>query len=112
MHMNTGENCTYKVLHHNADGYIVRCNQCNSISVGYGTTSIAFTWEQFYEFKSLVTEYYEAFKHNTNPNLKQVEIATAARSIKLLYSVNELAGMLELMEEAHASLAVEQLMMK
>ncbi len=110
--MESGENCTYRVLHHNAEGYIVRCNQCNSISVGYGTTSIAFTEEQFYEFKSLVSDYYEAFKHTSNRNMKQVEIATAARSIKLLFSVNELANISELMEEAHASIAVERLMAK
>ena len=108
--MNKEENCTYKVLHHTAEGYIVRCNGCNSISIGYGTTSIAFTEPQFYEFKAMVAEYYEAYKHSSNRNLKQVELSTAVRSIKLLYSVNELANIIELMEEAHASMAVEKLM--
>ena len=101
--------CDYKILHQNEHGYVVRCNKCDCLKVAFGTTAISLTRKQLDEFTEVIREYSEANSFGLYPNHKSVSIPTAAKSVHLLYSSEDLKKLIELLEEAHLSIAIEQL---
>lgn len=42
--------CIYKKLHHNENGYVVWCTVCRHFQVAFGSTILAYTEDQFYDF--------------------------------------------------------------
>ncbi|MBL7719111.1 MAG: hypothetical protein JNL72_09785 [Flavipsychrobacter sp.] len=89
--------CGYKTLHNNEDGYVVACHCCGHIQVAFGTTAMSFTREQFYDHIRLVDECYKVHCLTAFRDQKNVTIPTVARSLSLIYSVNELKRLLKLM---------------
>lgn len=82
--------CLYKKLHHTEYGYVVRCNECHHFHVGFGTTVLALTEDQFYDFMNTVDSYHDAHRHYYNADQKVIQIPTAARSIMLVFSLKEI----------------------
>ncbi len=101
--------CDYKVLYQSEHGYVIRCNKCDCLKVVFGTTAISLTRKQMDEFTETIREYSEANTIDVYPNHKTIAIPTTAKSIQLLYSAEDLKKLLDLLEEAHLSIAIEQL---
>lgn len=101
--------CDYKVLHQNEHGYVVKCKKCDCVKVAFGTTAISLTRKQLDEFTETLREYSEANSFGLYPNHKAIAIPTCAKSIQLLYSAEDLKNLLEMLDEANLSLAIEQL---
>ena len=101
--------CVYKKLHHNENGYVVRCNVCQHFHVAFGSTVLAHTEDQFYDFIRTVDEYYEINRFYSCRAQKVVQIPTIARSITLVYSLEELRKLSELLHQASDKLDKEKL---
>jgi len=102
--------CDYKILHHSADGYVVKCLECGCLKLAFGTTAMAMDEQQFYEFKGVVGEYYNSYKKCVSQTQKRIHIPTALPSISLLYSLDDLEQLSMLLDEAHLSLEIEKLL--
>lgn len=102
--------CDYKILHHSADGYVVKCLECGCLKLAFGTTAMAMDEEQFYEFKKVVCEYHENYKHCVSQAQKRIHIPTALPSVSLLYSLDDLEQLSYLLDEAHLSLEIDKLL--
>jgi len=101
--------CSFKMIYNDSNGYVVKCNNCRHYHVGFGTNVFAFTYDQFQSFASTVDEYYEAYRFCDTPDSKIVQIPTIARSIMLLYSVNELRILSSLLHQTKEKLSKEKL---
>lgn len=101
--------CAYKTLCNTKDGYVIQCNGCDHIQVAFGTTCQTFTQDQFYEHIRTVDECYNIHNLNAFKDQKCITIPTVARSMSLVYSVNELKKLLQLLINGRNSLEHEKL---
>lgn len=101
--------CIYKKLHHNKNGYVVWCTVCRHFQVAFGSTILAYTEDQFYDFIRTVDEYYKTNRFYTCRAQKMVQIPTNARFVTLVYSLEELRKLLELLHQASDKLDKEKL---
>jgi hypothetical protein len=108
--MKSEKMCDYHVLYQNEHGYVVRCKKCDCIKVAFGTTAISLTRQQLEDFAEVVNEYKEAVGIGLYPNHKAIAIPTTAKSIQLLYSAEDLQHLIEILNEALLSLAIEPLL--
>lgn len=102
--------CDYKILHHSADGYVVKCLECGCLKLAFGNTAMALDEQQFYEFKDVVTEHYRSYKKCVSHTQKRIHIPTALPSLSLLYSLQDLEQLAYLLDEAHLSLEIEKML--
>lgn len=91
--------CQYKIYHQSEWGYVVKCNGCEHLQLAFGTIAITFTYEQFDEFVETVCEYYEAYKDECFREQKTLRIPTAAQSISLAFSINEMEQLMNMLNE-------------
>ncbi len=101
--------CQYKTLEKSKDGYVVRCNKCRHLHVAFGSNVLSFSEDQFFEFVNTVDGYFEDNKHSAHRDMKTIQIPTVARSIMLLYSLDELDTFSTLLHQAKKQLEQEKL---
>ena len=102
--------CTNKILVQTEYGYVSKCDSCENIQVGYGTTIMSFTQDQFYEFAKTVVVNFKIYHTNYMEYQKKICIATITRLIQLIYSICELKMLSEILEEACMVLGLENLL--
>lgn len=101
--------CCYKTLHKNEHGYVIRCDGCHRLQLGYGTVILSFTDEEYYDFLTLVGAQYENNKDAMFRDQKAIQIPTAARSVTLIFTVNELSRLFHLLIQGRNSTEHEKL---
>lgn len=101
--------CGYKMLQHDERGYVTRCSRCRHLHVAFGTTVLAFTTDQFYEFAQQIEGYREMHRHTSCPEEKNIQVPTLLRTVMLLYSYRELDALYSLLADARKKLDHEQL---
>lgn len=101
--------CSYNNLVHSPNGYVIRCEKCQNLHVGFGTTVLAFSNQDFFEFYHTINEQIEEYRNITCTTSKQITIPTALRSISLVYSYNELEQLNILLQAAKEKLKKEAL---
>lgn len=103
--------CQHKVLSHNRNGYIIRCNDCCNFQIGFGTNVISFTPDQFVKFKNSAELQYELLKIVQGFSLsKKIDLPTFSKNVYLILNQNELTKLWELIEEASVMLQLEKLL--
>lgn len=101
--------CGYKTLHRNEEGYVVYCQNCECMHIGFGTTVLLKSTEEFYEFGAQVEQYYHKEQDSEHPNLKTILISTSSDAVALLYSLNDLKKLKCLLNKAKERLTLEKL---
>jgi len=104
--------CQYKVYHQSELGYVIKCHGCENLQLAFGTTAITFTNGQFDEFAETVREYHDAYKDEFFRDQKTVRIPTAAASISLAFSVNEMEKLMEMLNEALVLIQADELLLR
>ena len=102
--------CDFHILHHNAHGYVVKCPGCKTIKMAFGSVAFSMTLDQFYEFQTLVRLHYGTHSSCIWRGQKRAEIPTANPAITLIYSLEELEALSDLMNEAELALEIERLL--
>jgi len=101
--------CVYKKIYHNENGYVVRCGACRHFHIAFGSTVMAHTCDQFYDFIRTIDEHYNANRFCSCRAQKLVQIPTGLRSMTLVYSLEELRKLSELLHRASDRLDKEKL---
>lgn len=101
--------CNYKTLFKNEHGYVVKCNHCLQLHVAFGTTLLAFSEDQFFEFSKMVTESYNTYQFVCCRKEKRVQLPTAIGSVMLVFSINELDQFRDLLQNGGEVLRHDQL---
>jgi hypothetical protein len=102
--------CKQRTLHHTEHGYVIQCKDCKHLRVAFGSFAITRTTAEFFEFKKTISEFYEMYKYAPDimPEQKCIEIPTPLRSTYLVFSLDELRQLLELINEASTRLESEK----
>jgi hypothetical protein len=102
--------CTHKILAHNENGYVSLCQRCSHYQIAFISTILTLTEEQYSIFKSQVTKQLQCSKNEFSENHKTFCIHTFSENTRLILSLKELQKLVEILEEAEASLEVSNLM--
>lgn len=93
--------CDHQTLFHDdALGYVVRCNSCEKIQLGYGNLVITFSQPDFDCFRSRVNRMQPEQDRGMNPASRCIMIPTPCDGIKLLVSLRELDEFVEMLDTA------------
>lgn len=97
--------CQYQTLYHHDDtGYVVRCNECEKIQLGYGNLMVTFSTDDFASFRWWIRKIKEEQQPAQNPTLRCIVIPTPCDGMKLLLSMRELNDFDNMLETADTEL--------
>jgi len=97
--------CDYQRLHFDeSTGYVIRCNKCKNIQVGFGNTILTLDEMGFINFLEKLKVIAWAFKELPNKQLKQIQIPMPDFGFILLFSQNELLALIHMLDYADAEL--------
>jgi len=97
--------CNYQTLFHDDNtGYIVRCNECEKIQMGYGNLVITFGQEDFDAFHVWIRRVRSEQDPQMNPTIRCIMIPTPCEGMKLLLSVRELDEFVLMLDTADSEL--------
>ena len=103
--------CYYQTLFHdNSIGYVVRCEECEKLQMGYNNLVITFTYDDFISFKEWLQRIAEEQPMGEKENLRNIIIPTPCEGMKLLLSQRELAEFLSMLDAADSELRSIELM--
>jgi len=101
--------CSYRTLHHCEHGYVLRCERCGHLNIGFGTTVLALTDDQFYAFADKIEDLYAMHGEDREQHRKHICVPTATSSVTLIYSLNDLKHLSVLLDKAKDRLLLEKL---
>jgi len=101
--------CANKILKHSNCGYVMLCKCCNNIQVAYGTTIVSMTQKEFHEYVNIIDELYNIHNLYGFKDEKTIKIPTAAQGVAMIYSVNELKELLQLLADGKNRMEYELL---
>lgn len=98
--------CSYQTLfHHDNAGYVVRCNECENIQIGFGNLMLTVSEKEFESFRSWLKKIMdEQSGTDLKETIRCIVIPTPCEGIKLLLSLRELRDFDHMLEEADTEL--------
>lgn len=103
--------CKQKILSHNESGYVAMCSKYSHFQIAFISTILILTEEQFSEFASQVSNQLQYSERQTDENHKTFCIHTFSINTRLILSLSELRKLVYLLDEASASLKVNNLLL-
>lgn len=100
--------CDFTTLHHNTHGYVVQCACCRYIQIGFGTTAVTYSPQEFQELRQNLRQCSEFYHDSPFPEIKCVNFQQAAPHVMIVYSPKEIMQLTELVEMATLMLEVEK----
>lgn len=102
--------CQHEVLSQNKNGYVIRCKQCSNYQIGFGTSVITYSPEQF---EILQEEIFLQKKQNEfikDKYQKSIIIPSFSRSVQFVVNYKELSRLIDLLEEASCMLKFKEML--
>ena len=93
--------CHYQTLYHDDNtGYVVRCNECEKIQVGFSNLVITFTTADFNSFRWWLQKIKDEQHPSQKSTARNIMIPTPCEGMKLLLSLRELNEFTTMLETA------------
>ncbi|MEO6313323.1 MAG: DUF6686 family protein [Chitinophagaceae bacterium] len=103
--------CSYHTCYQNdLKGYIVQCNECQRLQMGYGNIMVVFYPEEFNSFRKLINQLHRQQPPEERRQLKHIVIPTPSDCVRLLLSQDDLAELYLMLEEADNEMKARQLL--
>jgi hypothetical protein len=97
--------CSYQTLFHDDNtGYVVRCNECEKIQLGFGNLMLTVDTEEFDSFRRLLKKIMGEQVSVPTETIRNIVIPTPCEGVKLLLSLRELREFDHMLEEADTEL--------
>jgi len=93
--------CQYQTLFHSDNtGYVVRCNECDKLQIGYGNIMLTVNQEGFAAFHWWLKHIRDEQDPGIKETLRCITIPTPCEGVKLLLSMRELQEFEQMLEDA------------
>ncbi|MFT4761632.1 MAG: hypothetical protein ACI9XO_004190 [Paraglaciecola sp.] len=95
--------CKYSILAKKPNGMIRYCHECETYSLLFNNVLMSFDPNGFEGFKNTI---YDCYEHNSEQhfpehrNVKDITFNTQTKGMSLLFSTNEVATILSMMQDA------------
>lgn len=98
--------CSYHTLFHDDNsGYVVRCNECENIQIGFGNLMLTVNESEFDSFHRWLKQMLdEQAAGDIKETIRCIVIPTPCDGVKLLLSLRELRQFDHMLEEADIEL--------
>lgn len=104
--------CNYKILTENSNGHVVLCLDCNHIQIGFGTSLVSFSEEDFFDFILQARNVLKGNKHTNNVTEKSIYLSVYSANTRMALSLSELEMLTEMLNTAANMLVVYNLLYK
>lgn len=104
--------CNYKILTENSGGFIVQCLDCEHIQLGFGTSLINFSEEDYFDFHLQARDLLKRTNKVKNKKEKCIYLNTFSGNSRMVLSKNELIMLSEMLTTASNMLVVFNLLYK
>lgn len=92
--------CEFQSLYHNNDGYVVRCNICGHYQLGFASTLLTLTKNDFTTLCEIVDHKITTKISYENENSKSILIPTPYQGVRILLTRAELQQLYTMLDEA------------
>lgn len=104
--------CNYKILTENKNGFIVQCSDCEHIQLGFGTSLINFSEDDFFDFHLQARDLLKKNIAVKDKKEKCIYLNTFTENSRMALSYNELTTLSEMLSSASNMLIVFNLLYK
>lgn len=102
--------CQHQTLYYQENtGYVLKCQSCNKIQVGFNVLSATFDRAGFQKFRQQVVKTHDGRQEGMNRDVKSILIPTPCEGLNLLLSVGELELLYKILEEADSEMKAQEL---
>lgn len=92
--------CSHKVLVHNTSGYVIRCNECESFQVAFGTIVFNLSTENYSCFCRQVRRHTQEGAAQDYPGQKRIHLQLPCKSVMIAVNHKELLQLENMLEES------------
>src|SRR5687768_2600021 len=97
--------CSYQTLFHDDNtGYVVRCNECEKIQLGFGNLMLTLSTDEFNSFRCWLKKIMVEQSPAQKETIRCIVIPSPCEGIKLLLSLRELRDLDHMLEVADTEL--------
>ena len=101
--------CKSRVLIAFPEGYIKRCEECNSFTLKFNNLSLCLSALAFFQFKNCIQACYDEHTQiQTFPNQRCIHFTTRMEGLDFVFSLEELGGLLYNLQAAQLSLIYDE----
>jgi hypothetical protein len=102
--------CQHQTLYYQENiGYVINCQSCNKIQVGFNILSATFDKIGFQKFRDQVLKANNNKQEGINSSVKSVFIPTPCEGLNLLLTVTELELLLTMLEHADNEMKAQEI---
>ncbi|WP_290796993.1 DUF6686 family protein [Flavihumibacter sp. UBA7668] len=98
--------CNFETLFSSSFGYVVHCDACNHLQVGFGTVCVTFRVPDFKPFVQWLSEVFETTPVPALASVKSIRLPTPCEGFQLLLSYEELKELFIMLDFVDTELQV------
>lgn len=103
--------CRSLMLHHTEHGCVSLCSECSKIQICFGTTATVHSYNEFTTFCRMIDDLLEKRSHTENKFQKTIFISTQIENLMLVFSIEELEHLYDLLSQASAMLSIRSILL-
>ena len=92
--------CNFQNLYLENNCFVVRCKNCQSYQIGFSTTVLNCSQQDFYAFSRMVEKRLSLEYHNIDLHARTIVLPTPYYGVSLFLSKQELMHLCKILEEA------------
>ena len=102
--------CNYKTWYYEEKtGYVIECDKCKKMQVGFGTVQLTFNEEDFTSFRKYLEDFNKGNDTFTKPGIKNFFIPTSCAGVSLLLNKRELDDLNNMLDHADNEMRAAEL---
>jgi hypothetical protein len=102
--------CNYKTwFYEEKKGYIIECDKCGKVQVGFGNVLLSFLKEEFDTFRQHILNAYNRKYPVIDAGIKHIFIPTSCKGLTVLLNTQELEDFHHMLEYADNEMKAQEL---
>ena len=102
--------CEFRSLYYDDDGYVVQCKDCNYYQLGFGSTMLSLSPDDFETLGKVVRHKYNEIDFGLSESIRNVVIPTPSHNVFLLLTKEEANRFHEILEAADNEAKAQQML--
>lgn len=103
--------CRFKTwYHHEHIGYVVECNECQNLQIGFGNVMTTVSYSDFEVFRKHIAYVRENYSPDVNPLRKSILLQTPYDGLRFLLTERELNDLHNMVEQTDNERKAAQLL--
>lgn len=102
--------CKFKMLEYSPLGYVAKCESCKQLQLAFGNIVVRNNEEQFHAFCRIISKKASDMKYELERDVRNIYLESPCRNVMMVFNLNELEELSELLECSMVSLEIGRLL--